>query len=451
MPYIPHTKKDIEIMLKKIGITSIDELFSEIPENLLIKRLPEIPAALTEMEISQLMAKRAEKNKHGLCFIGAGAYEHYIPALVWDIANRGEFLTAYTPYQAEASQGTLQVIYEYQSMICNLMEMEVTNASMYDGASALAEAVLMAVRANKNAKTNTILIPKTLHPAYRKAIQCITKPHDLNLVEIAYDKNGVTCFEDLQKHTGENFTALIISQPNFFGALEDIDVLTDWAHQQNALVIANVNPIATACLKAPGTWGEKGADIVTGEGQPLGTPLSFGGPYFGFMCCKKEFIRQLPGRIVGKTIDTEGKVGFTLTMQAREQHIRRAKATSNICSNQALMATAATIYMSLLGSEGLERVALQSHNNALSLFKKLTSKKNIKPVFAEIPFFHEFVIRFEKPVKNILQKLSANNIQGGFDLSEDYPELGNCLLVCVTETKTDDDLQLYARILEEAL
>lgn len=451
MPYIPHTQQDVKEMLAALGINSIDALFSEIPANLRINGLTGVPEGLSEMEVTRLLKERAHKNKPGLCFIGAGAYDHYIPAVIWDIVSRGEFLTAYTPYQAEASQGTLQVIYEYQSMICHLMQMDVSNASMYDGASALAEAVLMAVRANKNAASKIVLLPKALHPAYRHAIKTITAPYHLDLVEVSYDiKDGHINLTTLKAFENKGVAVMVIAQPNFFGVLEDADELTDWAHQQGALVIASVNPTAMALLKAPGQWGSKGVDVVVGDGQPLGAPLAGGGPYFGFMCCKQDFIRQMPGRIVGRTIDTEGKEGFVLTMQAREQHIRRAKATSNICSNQALMATAATIYMSLLGAEGLRRVALASHANAKVLLDKLTDLKGVSQVFAR-PFFHEFVIRLNKPVGTVLNELAEAGIQGGYDLSLAYPGLKDCLLVCATETKNEVDLQTYTQALEKIL
>lgn len=452
MPYVPHTEQDIQEMLAKLGIDSIDALFSEIPKDIRISGLKNLPTGMNEMEVSRLMHERAAKDKAGLCFIGAGAYEHHIPSVVWDIASRGEFLTAYTPYQAEASQGTLQVIYEYQSEICHLLDMDVSNASMYDGASSLAEAILMAVRANKHAKSKTVLVPKALHPTYRKAIHTLTHAHEIEVIEVAYDmKTGTITLDALkQAANGKTIAALVISQPNFFGSLEDVDELTNWAHTQNILVIANVNPIAMALLKAPGSWGEKGADIAAGEGQPLGAPLSSGGPYFGYMCCKEEYVRQMPGRIVGRTTDVDGKQGFVLTLQAREQHIRRAKATSNICSNQALLATAATIYMSLLGATGMKQVAAVSHASATALRDQLLKLKGVEAVF-EHPFFHEFVIRLNQPVANILEKLGDAGILGGYDLSVEYPELGNALLVCVTETKTPEDIQSYVQKLEKVL
>lgn len=452
MPYIPHTEKDIKEMLSTLNIKSVDTLFEEIPKSVRCSGLKNIPAAMTEMEIARLMYGRAAQDKKGLCFIGAGAYEHYIPAAVWDIAGRGEFATAYTPYQAEASQGTLQVIYEYQSMMCHLMQMDVSNASMYDGASALAESILMAVRAQKG-KANTVLLPKALHPAYRQTIKTITKPHNIELIEVPYcDDGGYLRLDVLEKYAeNKTIAALVIAQPNFFGALEDVDELTVWAKQRGALVIASVNPLAMALFGAPGSWGEHGADIAVGEGQPLGAPLAYGGPYFGFLCCKNDYLRQLPGRIVGRTQDSDGKEGFVLTMQAREQHIRRAKATSNICSNQALMATAATIYMSLLGFHGMQQVAKCAHSNANLLKGKLAAIKGVKVLFSKRSNFHEFVIQLPKPAAGVIEKLAQLGIQAGYDLSSSYPELGNALLVCVTETKTEADVDFYAKKLEEIL
>jgi glycine dehydrogenase subunit 1 len=454
MPYIPHTKQDIDAMLATIGITSVDELFSEIPKNLRINGLSGLPEPMNEMEISRLMRERFSKDRIKQCYIGAGAYEHYIPAVVWDIVTRSEMLTAYTPYQAEGSQGTLQFIYEYQSMMCQLCKMDVSNASMYDGASALAEAVLMAMRLRKDKASNKVLVPHTLHPRYLKTVQTITKPHAIEIITVPFQRDtGTLTIANLTQlmteHNGVD--AIVINQPNFFGVLEDVDTITDWAHKQDLLVIAVVNPLSLAMLKPPGAWGTQGADIVVGDGQPLGAPLSSGGPYFGFMCCKKEHIRQIPGRIVGKTTDTNGKMGFVLTMQAREQHIRRAKATSNICSNQALMASAATVFLSLLGDEGLRRVAATCHKNAELLRKQLVALPHVTAAFSNSPFFHEFVVQFDKPVTNILAALEDVGILGGHDLIDAYPELGNALLVCATETKTTADMEMYIKKLAEVL
>lgn len=343
MPFIPHTELEVREMLDAIGARSIDDLFDEIPADLRAE-LKDVPPGLPEMAVMRLMAARAQQDHCDLCFIGAGAYEHHIPAAVWEITTRGEYYTAYTPYQAEASQGTLQLLYEYQTMMAGLTGLDVSNASLYDGASALAEAVLMAVRANRHSKSKRILMPATVHPHYRQVVHAIVRNQGVELVELAYSRDGGHIDPaSLQQYAGEDFAALVIPQPNFFGVLEEVDALTDWAHAQGALVIGVVNPTALALLTPPGAWGTKGADIACGEGQPLGAPLSSGGPYFGFMCCRQEWVRQMPGRIVGRTVDRDGKPGFTLTLQAREQHIRRSKATSNICTNQGLVVTAATI------------------------------------------------------------------------------------------------------------
>lgn len=447
MPFIPHTKKDIQEMLDTIGVSQIEDLFSEIPSALRVKKLTHIPPPLTEMELSRLMRERAAKDNGVLCFTGAGAYEHHIPAAVWDVASRGEWLTAYTPYQPEASQGTLQLLYEYQTMMASLMGLPVSNASLYDGASALAEAILMAVRLQRKSQTHRILIPAVVHPLYRQVVKTIVGQQDIELIEIPYDKNtGRTLLSDLPK----DITALVIPQPNFFGVLEEVDALTNWAHATGALVIAVVNPLAMALLKPPGQWGETGADIACGEGQPLGVPLASGGPYYGFLCCKQEYIRQLPGRIVGRTVDIEGKPGFVLTLQAREQHIRRGKATSNICTNQGLLVTASTIYMSLLGPQGLRQVAMACHHQLQLLKRQLVSMPGVQMVF-HAPQFHETVLRLSCPVDTVLNKLAKLKIAAGFSLRKAYPELGECLLVCVTETKTEEDIEKFILALREAL
>jgi len=443
MPFIPHTEQEVRDMLAAVDAAGIEDLFDEIPAELR-SSLKQVPAGLAEMEIARLMAGRAAQDEHALCFAGAGAYEHHIPAAVWEITTRGEFYTAYTPYQAEASQGTLQVLYEYQTMMAGLTAMAVSNASLYDGASALAEAVLMAVRANRRSKSKRILIPATVHPVYRKVAHAIVHNQGIELVELPYcAEEGHTVAESLHKFNGEDFAALVIPQPNFFGVLEEVDALTDWAHAQGMLVIGVVNPVALALLKPPGEWGQAGADIVCGEGQPLGVPLSSGGPYFGFMCCKKDWVRQMPGRIVGRTVDRDGRPGFTLTLQAREQHIRRSKATSNICTNQGLAVTAATIHMAMLGADGLERVAAASHANTRRLVEMLSALPGVAPVFTR-PIFHEAVLRIDAPLPAVLDELAAHGIVGGYSLQDDYPELGTALLVCATETKTEADLQAYA-------
>jgi glycine dehydrogenase subunit 1 len=442
MPFIPHSNDDISEMLSAIGAKNIDDLFDEIPAALKAGKLTRVPAGASEMEISRLMLERAETDGRYLNFLGAGAYEHHIPAAVWQITTRGEFYSAYTPYQAEASQGTLQLIYEYQTMITRLTGLDVSNASLYDGGSGLAEAILMAVRANKSG-ARKVLIPRAVHPLYRAACRDIVKNQKIELIDVAYDaKTGRT----VMPQSAEGCAALVIPQPNFFGVLEDVDALTDWAHANKLLAIALVNPMTLAVLKAPGKWGQTGADIAVGDGQPLGAPLASGGPYYGFMCCKQEFVRQMPGRIVGRTVDLDGKPGFALTLQAREQHIRRSKATSNICTNQGLVVTASTIYMSLLGPKGLAQVARASHANTVSLVDKLI-KAGAEKVFTGT-LFHEAVIRTNVPNGKMLHSLVGQGIVGGYDLSKDYPELGNAILVCATETKTESDLDRYAEQLQ---
>jgi glycine dehydrogenase subunit 1 len=450
MPFIPHTENDVKEMLAAIGAASIGELFDEIPEDLLIDDLTGVPDAVSEMEITRLMRSRAAKDGTALCFIGAGAYEHHIPAAVWEIATRGEFYSAYTPYQAEASQGTLQTIYEYQTMITALTGLDVSNASLYDGGSALAEAALMAVRANRRSKSRHVLLAGGVNETYRKVAAAIAGTQGLTFDRLPVDaKTGTTKFASLDD-VGEAPVAVVIQTPTFFGTLEHVDRLTDWAHEQGALVIAIPNPTSLALLKAPGHWGQGGADIACGEGQPLGVPLSSGGPYFGFMACKEKLVRQMPGRIVGRTTDLNDAVGYTLTLQAREQHIRRSKATSNICTNQGLMVTAATIYMSLLGAEGLARVAQSSQQQTAALTARLCEIDGVEPLF-EGPHFHESAILLDRPVAPVLDELASRNILGGFDLSQDYPDLGDALLVCATETKTDADLASYADALRDVM
>ena len=455
MAFIPHTPDDVAAMLEVIRVPSIDALFDEIPRELRAGVL-DVPPALCEMAVGRLMAERAASDGRPLNFIGAGAYEHHIPAPVWAITTRGEFYSAYTPYQAEASQGTLQLIYEYQSMICALTGMEVSNASMYDGASALAEACLMAVRANRTASSRRILVPRTVNPTYTHVAKSIAGQQGIVFETVDFDRtSGRTLLESLQPYAGQDVTALVVQQPNFFGNLEEADQLTDWAHQHKILLIAVVNPIAMALLSPPGQWGSgpqgnRGADIVCGEGQALGVPLAAGGPYFGFMATRMQFVRQMPGRIVGRTVDAEGRPGFSLTLQAREQHIRRSKATSNICTNQGLMVTAATIYMSLLGAEGLSRVAAASLQRTADLVARLCAIAGVKPAFTAARF-HEAGLLLDRPVAPVLAALARRGIFGGLDLTERYPELGHALLVCATETKLDADINAYAAALGDIM
>jgi len=433
-------------MLAAIGADSIDDLFEEIPADLINTNLDQVPPGLDEMELRRLVHQRARADGQYINFIGAGAYEHHIPAAVWQVATRGEFYSAYTPYQAEASQGTLQLLYEYQTMMASLTGMDVSNASLYDGASALAEAVLMAVRAQR--KASRIVMPDTVHPAYRAVTQTIVGDQGIELISIEHDTDrGVIDSDAMASLDAEDVAALVIPQPNFFGNLEDIDALTNIAHEKGWLVIAVVNPISLAMLKPPGEWGDAGADIVIGEGQPLGIPLSSGGPYFGFMCCRQKLVRQMPGRLIGRTLDMDGKPGFTLTLQAREQHIRRSKATSNICTNQGLMVTAATIYMSLMGNSGLQTVANASHANTRILVDKLTAIDGVERV-NDSTFFHECVIRINVPLDDAVRALEAQGIVAGLPLGKYYPAMQDCLLVCATELRTEQEMDDYALHLE---
>ncbi|MHB1514441.1 MAG: aminomethyl-transferring glycine dehydrogenase subunit GcvPA [Acidiferrobacteraceae bacterium] len=442
MPFIPHTRDDIAAMLKECNVARIDDLFDEIPVSLRARDTPGIPEGLTEMEVGRLMQDRADTDGRFINFIGAGAYEHHIPAAVWQIATRGEFYTSYTPYQAEASQGTLQLLYEFQTMMAELMAMEVANASLYDGASALAEAVLMAVRLSKGSRR--VLLPATVHPRYRDAVRTIVRAQAIEIVDVPYvsgtglvDQHALSSYRD-------DFAALVVPQPNFFGMIEDAHTLAGLARSKGALVIGLVNPVAMTVLAPPGEWG---ADIAVGEGQPLGSPLSSGGPYFGFLCCKKAHVRQMPGRVIGRTVDLDGRSGYTLTLQAREQHIRRSKATSNICTNQGLLVTAAAVHLSLLGAEGLTRVARACHANTRMLLEMLGTIKGVDRVFPG-PFFHEGVLRLPVPAEEALRALVAHGIIGGLPLGPDYPELGESILVCATETRTAADITQYGENLE---
>lgn len=458
MPFIPHSEADVSAMLKAIGVASIEDLFDEIPLALKIESLAKVPPGLSEMDVTRLLKERAAQDGTPLNFAGAGAYEHHIPAAVWAIVSRGEFYSAYTPYQAEASQGTLQLIYEYQTMMTRLTGMDVSNASLYDGATALAEAVLMAERCAKKGPRR-VLVPRSVHPAYRKTLHTIVSLQNIEVVEFDFcheGANGGGVSPDwLAQQDFGAFTALVIPQPNFFGVLEDVDALTDWAHSKGALVIGVVNPVSLAVLKAPGEWGsagsgKQGADIVCGDGQPLGVPLASGGPYFGILACKQEFVRQMPGRIVGRTTDLDGREGFALTLQAREQHIRRAKATSNICTNQGLLVTAATITMAMLGPEGVRRIAANSMANTRALRDKLTRIPGVRPLFSRT-CFHEIALVLPKPASEIIERLAEENIVAGVALGEEFPELGDALLVCATETKTVADLDRFASAMARKL
>jgi glycine dehydrogenase subunit 1 len=451
MPYIPHTPDDTKAMLASIKAADLDTLFDEIPASLLYEGFKDMPTGMSEMALQKHAEQLADKNQNGICFIGAGCYEHHIPAAVWDIASRGEFLTAYTPYQAEASQGTLQLLYEFQSMIAELTGMDVANASMYDGASALAEAVLMAMRIKRHCKYHRVLVPETLHPFYRETLDTIVRNQDVEIITLPMDKTtGTTDLSALKAYQGLDITALVIAQPNFYGCLEPVDALADWAHHAESISIACVNPVSLGLLKEPGAWGTAGVDIVCGEGQPFGSPMASGGPFFGFFSTRMPHVRQMPGRIIGRTVDKDGKTGYSLTLQAREQHIRRAKATSNICTNQGLLVTAATIHMSLLGAEGLTAVATQCHHNTRELVDALCAIDGVEQVF-NAPYFHEVLLRLKKPSHEVLTALLKQGIAGGYALSSSDPFFDKTLLVCATEMRSSDDITQYQTALRTIL
>ncbi|MGE0624950.1 MAG: aminomethyl-transferring glycine dehydrogenase subunit GcvPA [Pseudomonadales bacterium] len=448
MPFIPHTAEEVDSMLAAIGAASIEDLFDEIPGALRAGTLKRVPDGVSEMEMLREMERRAKQDLLDLCFLGAGCYDHHIPAAVWDLTARGEFMTAYTPYQAEASQGTLQLIYEYQSMMAALTGLDVSNASVYDGASGLAEAILMAVRANRKAKSRTVLVPETVHPHYRAAAASIVAHQHVTLEILPMAADGTV--DPAALESAGDAAALVVQQPNFFGSLEDVDALTDWAHAREAILIAVTNPMSLALLKAPGDWGSRGADIACGDGQPFGIPMASGGPSFGFMCAREALVRQMPGRIIGRTEDLDGRTGFALTLQAREQHIRRGKATSNICTNQGLLVTAGTIYLALQGPEGLRRVASACHANTARLTEALTTLPGVE-VRLPGPFFHERAIRLPEPAAAVVDGLLDRGILGGLDLGRYFPDMADTLLVCATEKRTEADIERFREALSEVL
>jgi len=448
MPFIPHTVEEVDSMLATIGAASIEDLFDEIPAALRAGTLTRVPDGVSEMAMLGEMARRAAQDAVDVCFLGAGCYDHHIPAAVWDLTARGEFMTAYTPYQAEASQGTLQLIYEYQSMMTALTGLDVSNASVYDGASGLAEAILMAVRANRKSKSRTVLVPETVHPHYRAAAASIVAHQDVILQTLPMAADGTVDPSALE--SAGDATALVVQQPNFFGRLEDVDALTDWAHGREAMLVAVANPMSLALLKAPGAWGSRGADIACGDGQPFGIPMASGGPSFGFICAREALVRQMPGRIIGRTEDLDGRTGFALTLQAREQHIRRGKATSNICTNQGLLVTAGTIYLALQGPEGLRRVAGACHANTARLTDALTTLPGVE-VRLPGPFFHERAIRLPMPAATVVDGLLDRGILGGLDLGTYFPGMADTLLVCATEKRTDADIARFRDALVEVL
>jgi glycine dehydrogenase subunit 1 len=443
MDYIQNTPADASEMLKSIGVASIDDLFSSIPEGVRLGRSLDIPAALPEQDLLAHLSSLAARNRTfdaGRCFLGAGAYNHFVPAVVDALFSRGEFLSAYTPYQAEGSQGTLQHIFEFQSMICELTGMDVANASHYDGGTALEEAVAMAVDHTGRRK---VVISGAVNPQYRAVVKSLFKHLGASIVEVAQVR-GQTPVSSLQEAAADA-ACLVMQNPNFLGGIEELASISEIAHAAGALSIASVNPISLALLQSP---GECGCDIAVGEGQPLGIDMNFGGPWAGFIAAKKEFIRGMPGRIVGETVDAEGKRGFTLTLQAREQHIRREKASSNICTNQALMALRATIYLETLGPGGLRRVAEICVQRSHELLEKIARVPGVKIPFS-YPFFHEFVAEIPHPAQT-LAKLQERGFLGGLSLQPIFRDLRDYVLFCCTERNTAADLDAFVAALTES-
>ena len=443
-PYIPNTSEDEKRMLETIGVNSVDDLFSDIPEDMRFKKPLDLKSSMSELEVNNYLTKLSQSNKtlnELTCFLGAGAYDHYIPSIVGHITSRSEFYTSYTPYQAEISQGTLQYIFEYQTLICDLTDMEVANASLYDGGTAIAEAAFMAANI---ARRDKIVVSKTVNPEYRQVLKTYAHLQKLEIVEIE-DSEGVTDLEELKKNVDDKTAAVIVQSPNFFGIIEDMAAIEEIAHsQKKTLLIASVDPISLGILKAPGSLG---VDIVVGEGQALGMPLAFGGPYLGFIATSKKHMRKLPGRIVGQTEDEDGERAFVLTLQAREQHIRREKATSNICSNQGINTLAAAVYLTALGKEGLREVAIQTTKKAHYAFNEMTKAGNYKAAFDK-PFFKEFVVTSNTNGKEINEKLLEENILGGYALDKDYPQYENGVLYAVTEKRTKEEIDNLVSVLE---
>jgi len=447
MSYISLSENDKREMLARIGVSSIDELYGCVPDELRLKRRLRLPVALSEPELVRQFERLAGKNSFPgmLSFLGAGSYRHFIPSVVDYLSSRGEFLSPYTPYQPEISQGTLQVIFEYQTLVCQLTGLDIANASLYDGASAAAEAVLMANRLNNKAK---ILVPRSLHPQYRETIRTYIKNLGVRIEEVGFTSAGALDLADVARKLDKDTSAVLVQSPNFFGVIEDLEKIGEFAHGHQALFVVTVaEALSLGILEAP---GNAGADVVCGEAQSFGLPSNFGGPVLGFMACKKEHLRQLPGRITGQTTDVDGKRGFVLTLSTREQHIRREKATSNICTNQAWCALRATIFLETLGHDGLREAAIHNIQKADYAADRLGRIAGVKRKFGG-RFFNEFVLELPREIPKVNEALLAKGVVGGLDLGRYYPELGRAMLVCVTEMHSKEDIDRLAATLEETL
>ncbi len=434
--FFPHTEADVQAMLQRIGVESLSDLYADVPEDLKLKRDFALPGEKSEIEVRRFFDQLAQKNQVLTCFAGAGTYDHYAPAIIPTLIGRSEFLTSYTPYQAEVSQGTLHYIFEFQSMMAELTGMDVSNASMYDGSTATAEAMLMA--ANNSKKSNRVLISATMDEKIIRVVQTYAHFQGVQL-DIVPAKDGVTDHERLQEMIAEAPTAgLIVQQPNRYGIIEDFTGMASLCHDNKALFIINSVAADLALLKTPGEWG---ADVAVGDGQSLGIPMSYGGPGVGYMCVTEKLMRKMPGRIVGQTADAEGRRAFVLTLQAREQHIRRQKATSNICSNQSLMALYVTIYMALMGNQGLKEAAQLSCDGALYLYNRLIADKRFTPSFQQ-PFLNEFCVDYDGNLDTLLQRLADHGILGGV-------EVDGHLMIAVTEQRTKEEIDLLISLCHE--
>ena len=427
--YFPHTEDDLQAMLQKVGVASMDDLYAEVPAGIRFQGDYQLPSEMSELEVRQLFEKLGTQNQTLTCFAGAGVYDHYTPAVIPQLLQRSEFLTSYTPYQAEISQGTLHYIFEYQSMMTELTGMDISNASMYDGTTAAAEAVMMAVASGK--KQNKVLVSETLDPKTLEVIRTYAHFHGIQLEMIAAE-NGVTSKADMETKLAEGGVAgVLVQQPNYYGIVEDYSGFADCCHQQKALFMMDSVIADLAVLKTPGEWG---ADIAVGDGQSLGIPMQWGGPYVGYLCCTEKLIRKMPGRIVGKTVDSRGQRAFVLTLQAREQHIRRQKATSNICSNQSLMALFVTMYCSLMGKQGLKEAAELSYAGAHYLCDELLKTGHFKLVYQQ-PFFNEFVVRYDGDVDSLQRRWLQHGFFGGVKIADDQ------IMLAVTEKRTKEEIR----------